>query len=174
MKKSLMFNLDEMDHFYDDEYFHNIATRQAWYVYCYKFLTCVNGEWLKSVKATHARYQVNLFRYVTVSDEAYVRWVLEVKKPKLIKEQLKGWPSNSGGRKPNGTHDSRQFFPRYAEIHYEVKKKRSYPNSHNWNNLFWSMYRIIHPKLFLDPLSLLALEQGQTNAKVARQDEDDY
>ena len=175
MKKSKMFETEEMNHFYDDKYFDNIATRQAWYVYCYKFLTCVNGEWLKSISPSNARNQVNLFRYVTVSDEAFVRWVLEVKRPKLLEEKKNGWPTSSGGRKPSGSHHSRQFSHRYAEIHYEVKHKRARDNSQDWNNLFWSMYRIIHTKLFLDPSSLLAMELGQSNYhKVVQPDEDDY
>ena len=168
-----MFDFNEIEHFYRDEYFDSGDTRKAWYLYCYKFLTCVNGDWLKSVNPSNARNQVHMFRYVTVSDEAFVRWVLEVKKVKLFDEKLHGWPVASGGKKPNGMHDSRQFSLRYAEIHSEVKKRRSDNNSHQWNNLFWSIYRLVQPKFFVDPTSLTS-ESLSGTMKVHIPDEDDY
>jgi hypothetical protein len=169
-----MFDVDEMEHFYHDEYFDSPKTRMAWFLYCYKFLTCVNGDWLKSVNPSKARNQINMFRYVTVSDEAFVRWVLEVKMSKLLHEKMHGFPvASSGRKKPNGMHDSRQFSHRYAEIHSEVKKGRSNSGSHQWNNLFWSIYRIVKKQLFIDPSSI-ACESVNGTIKIHTPDEDEY
>jgi hypothetical protein len=173
MKKNQMLDFDEIEHFYDVNYFTNNKTRTAWYIFCFKFLTCVNGEWLKSLNAVNARNQVNMYRFVTVSDEAFVRWVLEVKKPKLQREEKLGWPDSNKRRKPNGIHDSRQYSHRYAVIHQEVKEHRNGKIVQDWNNLFWSMYRYIHPKLFADPSSVVCdLNQGMN--KTLHPDEDEY
>ena len=172
MKREKMFNFEEMSHFYDEKYFGNIDTRRAWYIFCYKFLSCVNGEWLKSINPTNARNQVNLFRYITVSDEAFVRWVLEVKMPKLLQEQKEGWPGTNGGKKPNGMHDSRQYSQRYAEIHYQVKQFRSSKTAEEWNNLFWSIYRFIHPSYFTDPTSVVI--NSHSLCKIQYPEEDEY
>jgi hypothetical protein len=173
MKKKQMFSFEEINNFYSSDSFSNNSTRQAWYVFCLKFLTCVNGEWLKCISGNQARNQVNMFRFITVSDEALVRWTLEIKEPKLIEEEKNGWPVNNGGRKPNGIHASRQYSNRYAIIHQQVKELRSSKAAEEWNNLFWSMYRYIHPKLFEDSSS----EKSGINqivGKTQHPDEDDY
>lgn len=176
LKADKMFDFDEIEHFYCDDYFESPPTRRAWFSYCYKFLTCVNGDWLRAINPAKARNQINLHRYITVSDEAFVRWVLDVKKNKLLEEKRQGWPSASAGgkKKPNGMHDSRQFSHLYAEIHSEVKKRRSHSSiSHKWNNLFWSIYMAIKPKLFVDPSSV-ACESLNGIIKVHAPDEDEY
>ena len=152
-----MFDFTEIDHFYHDEHFDSPKTRFVWFVYCYKFLSCVNSDWLKSVNPSNARNQVNMFRFITVSDEAFVRWVLEVKKNKLLEEKRLGDSATKsiGKKKPNGMHDSRQFSHLYAEIHSDVKKRRSNIDTNNWNNLFWSLFEAVKPKYFVDPSSLV-------------------
>ena len=171
-----MFDFDEIEHFYRDEYFDSQPTRLAWFLYCYKFLTCVNGEWLRAINPANARNQINVHRYITVSDEAFVRWVLQVKKNKLLEEKHQSWPIASAGgkKKPNGMHDSRQFSHIYAEIHSEVKKRRSFSSiSNQWNNLFWSIYMFVKPKFFVDPSSV-ACESLNGIIKVHAPDEDEY
>jgi hypothetical protein len=173
MKKKLMFDVNEMNHFYDKDYFRNNSTRLAWYVFCYKFLTCVNSDWLKSIHSANAKNQVNMFRYITVSDEALVRWTLEIKTDKLLAEEKNGWQEKNGGKKPNGMHDSRQFSPQYAKIHQQVKESRSCQAAEEWNNLFWSMYKHIHPKFFEDRSSIGNSKQ-QGIGMMPHPDEDDY
>jgi hypothetical protein len=116
---------------------------------------------------------VNIFRFVTVSDEAFVRWTLEIKRPKLLEEENNGWPLPNGGRKPPGMHDSRQYSQRYAAIHQEIKKLRTTQNVQNWNNLFWSMYRYVQPKFFEDPSSLTS-DSYQGFNRLQHPDEDEY
>ena len=171
-----MFDFDEIEHFYRDEYFDSQPTRQAWFIYCYKFLACVNGEWLRNINPANARNQINLHRHITVSDEAFVRWVIQVKKNKLLEEKRQGWTIASAGgkKKPNGMHDSRQFSHIYAEIHSEVKKRRSLSSiSHQWNNLFWSIYIVVKPKFFVDPSSVTC-ESLNGIIKVDAPEEDEY
>ena len=128
------------------------------------------------INPANARNQINVHRYITVSDEAFVRWVLQVKKNKLLEEKHQSWPIASAGgkKKPNGMHDSRQFSHIYAEIHSEVKKRRSLSSiSNQWNNLFWSIYMFVKPKFFVDPSSV-ACESLNGIIKVHAPDEDEY
>jgi hypothetical protein len=173
MKRDKMFQFEEINHFYDPNYFGNNDTRRAWYIFCFKFLSCVNGEWLRSINPSNARNKINMFRYITVSDEAFTRWVLEVKYPKLLQEQKDGWPATSGGKKPNGMHDSRQYSQRYAEIHCQVKQFRSSKAAEDWNNLFWSIYRVIHPTYFADIGSDVS-NSAHGTCKIQYPEEDDY
>lgn len=136
----------------------------------------MNGDWLKSCNPSNARNQVYMFRYITPSDEAFVRWVLEVKKPKLLEEKKQGWQIvPSGGKvkkKPNGVHDSRQFSQRYAEIHLEVNKKRESLNAAQWSDLFWSSFKLVKPLYFADPSSFPCESLNGTNTLL--QPEEDF
>jgi hypothetical protein len=79
-----MFNIEESKHFYDK----NVPKhcRKAWYLFVYKFLICVNGDLLKSLTGPQVKEQKNIFNYVSVSDEAFTRWVLEIKFQKVQHE----------------------------------------------------------------------------------------
>lgn len=136
----------------------------------------MNGDWLKSCNPANARNQVYMYRYITVSDEAFVRWVLEVKKSKLLEEKKQGWQVvPSGGKvkkKPNGIHDSRQFSQRYAEIHFEVHNKRESLNADQWNDIFWTTFRLVKPLYFADPSSVTSESLNGTNTLV--QPEEDF
>ena len=70
-------------------------------------------------------------------------------------------------------HDSRQFSHLYAEIHSEVKKRRSLSSSHQWNNLFCSIFMVVKPKVFVDPSSVTC-ESLNGIIKVNVPDEDGY
>jgi hypothetical protein len=161
MKRDKMFDLIELQNFYKDENFETNATRHAWFLFCFKFLTCVNGDWLRCLNGSAAKTQTSIFWFVTASDEAFVRWVLEVKTPKLLRQKEEGWPLTSGGKKPQGQHESRKFSHRYTEIYYEVKLMRSKQNASQWNNLFWSYYRMQKPYLFAEhPVTSVDSENG--------------
>jgi hypothetical protein len=170
-----MFDFDELEHFYNDEYFNSEATRYAWFRYCNMFLTCVNGDWLKAINPSNARNQVYMYRYITPSDEAFVRWVLEVKRSKLLDEKEQGWPvaASGGKKKPSGMHDSRQFSHKYAEIYSDVLKKRKSSSSNQWNHLYWSIFRLGKPDLFMDPSSVACQSMNGT-IQVMQPDEDEY
>ena len=70
-------------------------------------------------------------------------------------------------------HDSRQFSHLYAEIHSEVKKRRALSSSHQWNNLFWSIYMVVKPKFFVDTSSVTC-ESLYGIIKVHVPDKDEY
>ena len=57
---------------------------------------------------------------------------------------------NKGSKKPNGSHDSNKYSQRYAEIYYNVKKQREKGIHQKWNNMFWTLYRLVKIDFFLE------------------------
>lgn len=146
MTKGKMFNIEDAAEFYDPKV--PIKHRQAWYLFVYKFLICVNGDLLKSIQGSQVKEQKNIFLDVSVSDEAFTRWVIEIKYKK-VKSEIEN-PEMVGKRnfkKPPGQHASIMFSSRYAVIHAEVLKGRK-TTRNDWNDVFWNYYKAFHSELF--------------------------
>ena len=79
-----MFQIDDTKKFYSKEVTKEI--RLSWYIFAYKFLICVNSDWLKALSGNKAKLMVNMFKLVSVSDEAFTRWVLEVKYNRCLED----------------------------------------------------------------------------------------
>lgn len=149
MTKGHMFNIENASEFYDAKVPRD--HRQAWYLFVYKFLVCVNGDLLKSIQGSKVKEQKNIFQDVSVSDEAFTRWVIEVKYKKVMSEVEN--PENietkkkKNFKKPPGQHASIMYSSRYAAIHAEVLKGRK-TTRNDWNDVFWNYYKAFHPDLF--------------------------
>ena len=59
MTKGKMFNIEDAAEFYDPKV--PIKHRQAWYLFVYKFLICVNGDLLKSIQGSQVKEQKIFF-----------------------------------------------------------------------------------------------------------------
>jgi hypothetical protein len=140
-----MFNLEDARHFYKVGVPRDY--RKAWYLFVYKFLICVNGDLLKSIQGSQAKEQKNIFNFVTVSDEAFARWVLEIKYIQVIKNLNNPVVVKKGFQKPSGPHASLQFSSRYSEIYKEVLDGRI-KTRNDWNDIFWAYFKANHPLLF--------------------------
>jgi hypothetical protein len=141
-----MFNIENAKEFYDPTVPKN--HRKDWYLFVYKFLICVNGDLLKSIQGSKVREQKNIFQYISVSDEAFTRWVIEVKYKKVKYEvENPDIVKMKNFKKPPGQHASSIYSSRYALIHAEVLKGRK-KTRNDWNDVFWNYYKVFHPELF--------------------------
>jgi hypothetical protein len=152
MINNQMFDVNLVEKFYSEEHFYNVEVIKAWYLFVYKLLPCVNNDWMVSLSNVNAKNKVNIFQLVTVSDEAFIRWLLYCKYPFLQEQQKLGWPKKDDGKKATkstGSHDSKKFLSEYASIYSKVKKIREDINLANkWNNLFWTLMVKKHAELF--------------------------
>ena len=72
-----------MKFFYTSDYENDDAVINGWYNYVLKFLPTVSKEWKDKVSSNKVKDKSIIFQYVTISDEALVRWLVEVWLPKL-------------------------------------------------------------------------------------------
>ena len=140
-----MFDLEQTSQFYDPKV--PKGARKPWYLFVFKFLICVNGDLLKSLQGSQAKEQKNIFNYVSVSDEAFVRWVLEIKYREVSAESYNPQNESKTFQKPKGKHDSLIYASRYYEIYTEVLEGRKVTRN-DWNDVFWVYYKANHAILF--------------------------
>ena len=126
--------------------------RKAWFIFAYNFLPCVNGEWLKCLSPAKAKQRTNMFRFISVSDEAYTRWLLEIKYNKVLDDINSTDTENKDKKfeKPKGAHDSCKFMHRYCAIYNEVDSGRTVETQTIYNNWFWTYYEKSYPAIFQD------------------------
>lgn len=146
-----MFPLEIMNKFYDDTI--PEEARAPWYIFVYKFVVCVNSELLRAISGAQAKEQRNIFNYITISDEAFARWVLETKYLKVQAEVATGESTKKVFQKPSGAHDSNRYSSRYNEIHKLVREGRSV-SKNKWNNLFWKYFKLQHKILFQEKTTI--------------------
>ena len=146
-----MFPLEIMNKFYDDTI--PEEARAPWYIFVYKFVVCVNSELLRAISGAQAKEQRNIFNYITISDEAFARWVLETKYLKVQAEVARGESTKKAFQKPSGAHDSNRYSSRYNEIHKLVREGRSV-SKNKWNNLFWKYFKLQHKILFQEKTTI--------------------
>ena len=140
-----MINPEDATHFYDIDV--PKQYRKPWYLFVFKFLICVNGDLLKSFQGSQVKEQKNIFSFVSVSDEAFTRWVIEVKLFKVIAEVKNTNCNKPQFQKPKGQHDSLMFSARYCDIYKEVLQGRTVSRN-DWNDIFWLYFKLNHPILF--------------------------
>ena len=112
-----MFNVNLMQHFYNPEYESNELVVSAWCTYVLKFLPLVNKQWRENVSTDKLRNKEFLFHSVTISDEAIVRWFIELWVPIIESRKNLGWIDNekSLGKGPHDTKNYRDI-PSYIKI----------------------------------------------------------
>lgn len=172
MTKGKMFNIENASEFYDPKV--PITHRQDWYLFVYKFLICVNGDLLKSIQGSHVREQKNIFQDVSVSDEAFTRWVIEIKYKK-VKSEIEN-PEMVGKKnfkKPPGQHASIMFSSRYAVIHAEVLKGRI-TSRNSWNDVFWNYYKAYHPEIFQEKSIITQTNMNREHLEENPAEDDDH
>ena len=73
-----MFDLSLISKFRDPEYENDEEVKYAWFVYCYEIMRCVSLNWKKHTSAHTIKNRPKLDRVITLSDEAFGRFVLNV------------------------------------------------------------------------------------------------
>jgi hypothetical protein len=81
-----MFDMKLMDHFYDPKYEKDENVVNAWYFYVLKFLPLVNKKWREATTPDKITNQTSMFHFITISDEALMRWFIQILLPNELKK----------------------------------------------------------------------------------------
>lgn len=152
-KESTMFDLNLMDHFYNPDYETDQAVVDAWYTYVLKFLPLVNKKWREATAPDKIVNSVSMFQFITISDEALMRWFMQILLPIEIKkiedkksqDQKESEEPNNKAQDENkkktskrGPHDTNVKAPIYAALHHAITNaRRNYNAAVRWNLIFW-------------------------------------
>lgn len=166
--KHPMFDLNLMDFFYNPKYENNENVINAWFVYVMKILPIVSKKWRDSITPDKLPNEKSMFSFITISDEALMRWLLiiwvsNLKKKKSEDIQKKSDQSMNNysdkenedesktnnqdddskpSKKKRGPHDTNAKLNIYTKLFHEVKKARSdYNTAVRWNLIFWNEVR---------------------------------
>ncbi len=112
-----------MKHFYDPEHEDDELVVDAWYYYVLKFLPLVNKDWRDCVSPDKLVNQTSMFCSVTISDEALVRWFIQLWIPILEKQKEEGWISTKSTGK--GPHDTKANIKYYTLLHHDISVARN-------------------------------------------------
>lgn len=149
-----MFDLDLMKYFYDPAYEQDEKVINAWYIYVLKILPIVSKGWKDATAPDKLRIETSMFKYITISDEAIMRWLLEIWIPKLTKtdqpdkamkqtdmknEHSDCSEENSKTPKKRGPHDTNVKIDMYTTLFHEIATARkNYSTAVRWNQIFWN------------------------------------
>lgn len=134
-----LFDLSLISKFRDPEYENDEEVKYAWFVYCYEIMRCVSLNWKKHTSAHTIKNRPKLDRVITLSDEAFGRFVLNVKVPEYFTSKETGIPA----KKKKGPQDTKVKMQCYSIIYAEVKKSRQDKKiMKKWNSIFWEQVDI--------------------------------
>lgn len=139
-----MFETNLMDFFYNPAYEQNQDVIDAWYIYVLKFLPLVNKKWRESTSPDNFVNEVSMFHFVTISDEAIMRWFIKIWMTKIMKknekenEEKEDEAEQDEKIKKRGPHDTNVNATIYTTLHHEVTiARRNYDAAVRWNLIFW-------------------------------------
>ena len=142
--------VEHMKFFYNSDYENDDAVINGWYNYVLKFLPTVSKEWKDKISSNKVKDKSIIFQYVTISDEALVRWLVELWLPKLKILVDNNWIEDDK-KKSHGPHDTKQFKGLYSIIHSEISTSRKdHKTAIRWNTLFWNEVERRNKHLFCD------------------------
>jgi hypothetical protein len=159
-----MFDLNLMDFFYNPKYENDENVINAWYSYVIKILPIVSKKWRDSITPDKLSNEKSMFSFITISDEALMRWLLVIWVSNLSKSDQQSPNTNSdkenedstldskpinqddcsklSTKKKRGPHDTNAKLNIYTKFFHEIKKARSdYNTAVRWNSIFWSEVR---------------------------------
>ena len=149
-----LFDLNLMDYFYNSEYEDNENVINAWYIYVLKILPLVNKKWKDAVAPDKLSREISMFSFISISDEALMRWFLKLWVPKLSKndntsekeatnDESDDETDNNNIKNPKipkkrGPHDSNVNLNIYTSLFHDITSaRRNYSTAVCWNMLFW-------------------------------------
>jgi hypothetical protein len=158
-----MFDLSLMEHFYDPNYEKDENVINAWYIYVLKFLPLVNKKWREATTPDKIVNSSSMFHYITISDEALMRWFIQILLPNELKKiekarqmilhdieeinndgyestGVKNGQEDTTTKKPikRGPHDTNVKATIYTALHHAITKaRRNYNAAVRWNQIFW-------------------------------------
>lgn len=134
-----MFDVNLMDFFYNPEYENNEEVINAWYIYVLKFLPLVNKKWRESTTPDNFVIAVSMFHFITISDEALMRWFIKIWMTKILKNKEEEDEQNEMNKTTKrGPHDTNVNAKIYTTLHHEITiARRNYTAAVRWNKIFW-------------------------------------
>jgi len=149
MKSDEMFDVSLIANFRKEEFKQDGQVQRAWYTFVLHFLPCVNHDWMASLNPSKLKNTVSMHKYLTVSDEAFVLWVIKHKYAALEIEKNAGWPKKDNKAKSLGAHASKTHIVDYTYTYAAVDKARKNAESAKyWNDLFWTYVMSKQPEIF--------------------------
>ena len=137
-----------MNNFYKEEFKDNAAVRTAWYVFCYHFLSICSKELKDSLQDDLLKRKDIIYKSVSTSDEALVRFFIILWMPKLKEESDNFWQKRAyttGDQELKGRIDEYSMI--YQTIH-QSKMHNEGKLATSWNDVFWEEVEKKHPKCF--------------------------
>lgn len=150
-----MFDLNLMDFFYNPDYENDTNVINAWYVYVLKILAIVSKKWRDATAPEKLSNEKSMFSFISISDEALMRWFLIIwvsnlanKNPKEPnsndgnKENLEENEKNMPSKRKRGPHDTNAKLSIYTKLFHEISRaRRDYNTAVRWNLIFWNEVR---------------------------------
>lgn len=153
-----MFDIDLMKHFYNPKYEKDEKVLNAWFLYVLKFLPIVSKQWRESVSNDKLKNEKSMFFFITISDEALVRWFITLWLPIIERRKKDNW-KDEGKSTGKGPHDTKQNIKLYTMLHNDIEvARKDHQAAVRWNHLFWSEVK---------KKNLIVLEKKKTQSKYA-------
>jgi hypothetical protein len=100
-----MFDLNLMDFFYNPKYENDEHVINAWYAYVMKILPIVSKKWRDSITPDKLSNEKSMFSFITISDEALMRWLLVIWVSNLTKKKSQHEMKKSDQSRTNTNSD---------------------------------------------------------------------
>jgi hypothetical protein len=163
-----MFDLELMNFFYNPDYETDSNVVNAWYIYVLKFLPLVNKKWREATAPDKLTNASSMFLFISISDEALIRWFLHIWVPILVKKKEQREEEKTMNKKKQasqeeineteneialekktqsplkkarkqGPHDTNVKASIYSSVHHAITNaRRNYDAAVRWNQIFWS------------------------------------
>ena len=143
-----MFKLSIFDKFRNPKFEDDDDVKLAWYTYIVDFMKCVSSKWKKIISEKYMGNRVKIDSYITISDEAFVRWLLWLKLDHYLELNKKGELQLETKIKKTrlGPHDSKHHIDYYSKLYKDVKESRKDGTiMKKWNDIFWEQAEIYCP-----------------------------
>ena len=182
---SPMFDINLMEYFYNPEYEQNENVINAWYIYVFKILPLVSKKWKDAISPDKLTRETSMFSFITISDEALMRWFLKLWIPKLLCENKEVAVNDSGKEvavsdsgkeinltelnatisKKRGPHDSNVKLNIYTALFHEIAiARKNYSTAVRWNLLFWDEVKKRTDMLLDKPVDSTKGKKSLTNS----------
>lgn len=160
-----MFDVVLMNFFYNPDYETDEKVVNAWYIYVLKFLPLVNKKWREATAPDKLKNGASMFHFITISDEALMRWFIAIWVPILVtkkenelkKNELKKNDNEDKEDKPikRGPHDTNVKATIYTHLHHSITNaRRNYNAAVRWNQIFWDEVKKRHSNFLTENGSL--------------------
>ena len=137
-----------MKNFYNEEFKDTVEVRTAWYYFCYHFLPLCSKELKDNLQDDLLKKKEIIFKSVSTSDEALVRFFIILWMPKLKEESENFWQKRAY---TTGDQELKGRIDEYSLIYQTINQSKMHNEGKlaaSWNDVFWSEVEKKHQKCF--------------------------